>query len=86
MGSSTYRNPNHDRDHHFRTVHDSRREVPETYRGVHLPMRYVPKEHHVEIHPENDEDVKRLREQYPHLWPFQYVCVANDPEDKVSLK
>jgi len=49
-------------------------------------MRYVPKEHHVEIHPENDEDVKRLREQYPHLWPFQYVCVANDPEDKVSLK
>lgn len=49
-------------------------------------MRYVSKEHHVEIHPENSEEVERLKEQYPHLWPFEYVCVANDPEDRINLK
>lgn len=46
-------------------------------------MRYVQKEHHVEVHPETVEEVDRLREQYPHLWPFEYVCVHNDPETKM---
>lgn len=49
-------------------------------------MRYVQKEHHVELHPENAEEVESLREQYPHLWPFKHVCVANKPEGRIKLR
>ena len=45
-------------------------------------MRCVQRDSHVEIHPSGptvQSDVDRLRKVFPHLWPFEYVCLANPP-------
>ena len=47
-------------------------------------MKYIQKEQHYELHPENQKDVDQLREEYPLLWPFEYVCVANPHRDDES--
>jgi len=39
-------------------------------------MKFVETEHVLESHPETDEELESLREQFPHLWPFQFVCEA----------
>ena len=41
-------------------------------------MKTVECEHHVELHPETDAELKDLRIAYPHLWPFQYVYVQKE--------
>lgn len=41
-------------------------------------MKTIERENHVELHPETDSELNDLRIAYPHLWPFQYVCVHKE--------
>lgn len=40
-------------------------------------MKYNQTTYHLEIIPETSEELKELRIQYPHLWPFSRVNIAN---------
>ncbi len=39
-------------------------------------MKAIPCAFHTELHPETAEELANLRRRYPHLWPFQFVCIA----------
>ena len=40
----------------------------------------------VKMTPETERDIASLREQFPHLWPFESVCTVEKYAFKITLQ